>query len=366
LYYYFLIDKFFFAVLGFFCVFSFPVLSAEKISPVEVAIAKMNHLPEKIPLSGSVTPRRNSDLSSEVDGLVSQVRVDDGDSVKTGDPLVVLENSIALLDSERAAAALNEAKETFKEAVRQRNEAEKLVEKRHVAETGYKALIANARIKKAIIKKLTAEYTRSTKIADQYTIRAPFDGIIGQVTTEIGEWIETGDALLELYDINSVRIQVPVPQHHFGLIHIGTQVLLKFDALPKNAIKAQVTKVIPISNPATRTFPVRIDIPNTLQKITPGMSVKVIFLTSSDNEPVLMLPQDAIVKSQDGTQQIWLVRKENNKLHTTPVQVKTGRRHQELIEIIAGKVVSGDKVVVRGNEILKPNQQVRLIRPVDG
>lgn len=350
-------------LVGFFLLIGVNSVQAEdKLIPVRISVVESNSVFEEIPLTGSATPRRESSLSPEVDGLVSEILVDEGDAVTTGDVLIKLDRVIADLNVQQAAAALAEGKERWREAVRQRDESAKLVAKRHVAETAYKALVAGAQMNKAALQRLTAEYQRALKISDRFVIRAPFDGVIGTISVEIGQWVETGDAMLELFDIATLRIRVPVPQRYFSVIQIGTPVKLKFDALPGQTFMLSVSKKIPIGNPTARTFPVRIDLLNSDRVIVPGMSARVRFIVGQETaSPAVLVPMDSVVNGADGSELVWRVAGEADKATVTPVKISTGRSYRASIEVVSGALKPGDRVVIRGNEILKPNQRVRLL-----
>ncbi len=334
----------------------------DRLIPVRISVVESNTVFEEVPLTGSATPRRESSLSPEVDGLVSEILVDEGDTVKKGDVLIKLDRVIAGLDAQQAAAALAEGKERWRETVRQRDESAKLVAKRHVAETAYKALIADAQMNKAALQRLAAEYQRTLKISDRFVIRAPFNGVIGTISAEIGEWVETGDAMLELFDIDTLRIRVPVPQRYFSVIHVGMPVKLNFDALPGQTFTLSVSKKIPIGNPSARTFPVRIDLLNSDRVIAPGMSVRVRFIVSQESaSPAVLVPMDSVVNGADGSKTVWRVAGDSDQATVTPVKITTGRSYRTSIEVVSGTLKPGDRVVIRGNEILKPDQRVRLL-----
>jgi len=336
--------------------------ASNRIVPVTIAVAETGSVYELLLLSSSVTARRVSAVSPRTEGLVSEVLIDDGDSVKAGDVLVILDKVLATLDLASAEATVEEARASLNEAIRRRNEAAGLVKKNHVATTTYKTSIADVKMKTAALNRLDTAYKRQLEIIRQHTVRAPFNGIIARKRIEVGEWVETGNALLELVDVDVLRIDVPVPQRYFGRITRGTPVTLKFDAFPEQQTPAAVTKVIPVGNSAARTFPVRIEFDNKSRLKAPGMSARVAFqLGQGDSTVALRLPKDAIVMAPDGSKVVWLVKGEAGGLHATPVTVTTGRNSSTYVELLSGQITQGDRVVVRGNEILRPGQKVRLI-----
>ena len=334
---------------------------AEKAIPVKIVKTIIAPVHEELPLTGSVTTRRLSRISPEVAGLVATLHVDEGDEVKQGDTLLELDKVLAGIDSAAARAQVKEAQARLKEAVRQKDEAAELVAKKHIPATRYEAALAMVEIDSAVLERLKKELNRREEIVSRHVIKAPFDGVITQKMIEKGEWVSIDTPLFELAEIKSLRVNVPVPQFYFNDLQLGTPVRLTFDAYPGRDFLAEVTMKVPMSNVSTRTFPVKIDLDNSERLLAPGMSARVIFqLNDAAAELSLLLPQDAIVRKPDGSESIWVLQPEGSSLTARQVQVRTGRSYRENIEITAGEVQAGDRVVVRGNEILRPGQRVEI------
>ena len=332
----------------------------EKAIPVKIVKTIIAPVHEELPLTGSVTTRRLSRISPEVAGLVATLHVDEGDEVKQGDTLLELDKVLAGIDSAAARARVKEARARLKEAVRQKDEAAELVAKKHIPATRHEATLAIVEMDTAVLERLKKELNRREEIVSRHVIKAPFDGVITQKMIEKGEWVSIDTPLLELAEINLLRVNVPVPQFYFNDLQLGTPVRLTFDAYPGRDFLAEVTMKVPMSNVSTRTFPVKIDLDNSERLLAPGMSARVIFQLNDASELSLLLPQDAVVRKPDGSESIWVIQPGGGSLTARQVQVRTGRSYRENIEITAGEVQAGDRVVVRGNEILRPGQRVEI------
>lgn len=329
--------------------------------PVKITRPVVAPVYEELPLTGSVTTRRLSRLSPEVAGLVARLHVDEGDEVRQGDALLELDRVIAEIDRDSAAARVKEAQARLKEAVRQKNEAAQLVAKKHIPPTRHDAALAAVEVDTAALERLKKELQRQEEIIARHTIHAPFDGVITQKMVEQGEWVKIDTPLFELTEIGRLRVNVPVPQFYFDDVQLGTPVRLAFDAYPGRSFPAEVTMKVPMSNETARTFPVRIDLDNSDRLIAPGMSARVLFqLGNAASEQALLLSQDALVRKPDGSELVWVIRPDGEGMKASQVAVSTGRAYRENIEITAGDVQAGDRVVVRGNEILRPGQLVEI------
>ena len=337
--------------------------AAEREIPVRVAVVERAPVREEIPLTGMMAADRFSSLSSQVDALVMEVLVDEGDFVKKGDVLITLDKLLAEYDVKRAAAALEEARVRLSEGIRKRDELKKLIKNQYHAKTSYETAVTEVRIGQAVMERLEAAYKHDLEVVNQHTIKAPFAGVISKQFVESGQWIKVGNSVLELVNIDTLRVEVAVPQHYFSKLQLKTPVTIYSDALPGQNITAAITHIIPVANFTAHTFPVHIEIDNKQHRYTPGMSTRFVFQLSSGQQTaaVLLVPKDAIVKKIDQPDRVWVIGKEQHSWHVNPVVVTTGRVYKNNVEILQGDLKPGQQIVIRGNEILKPGQKVRIL-----
>ncbi|MCG8324743.1 MAG: hypothetical protein MI673_04435 [Thiotrichales bacterium] len=136
-----------------------------------------------------------------------------------------------------------------------------------------------------------------------------------------------------------------------------------FDALPDRNFEASITATVPLGIENARTFPVKIDIGNDQGILAPGMSARIHLQLNSDaTTRTLLVPRDAIIRHSGGTETVWVMREQNGQLRAAPISVRSGRSSRGMVEIVAGDLKMGDRVIVRGNEILQPGQLVYISR----
>lgn len=339
---------------------------ADDAVPVGVAAVRSAMMMEEVALHGTLVAVRTSRLSTEVDGLVEAVHADDGDRVKRDAVLVELDRRIAEIELSQAAAELEAAVATVKETRRRHLELKALKETRHVAESVAAAQAAQIEIDQAAVSAAKARLARNRQVLRQHSIRAPFDAVVRRKSVERGEWVENNTTLLELVDVSNLRLDVPVPQQYFAEVEEQTAVEIRFDALPKNQFEAQVTRKIPVSDPASRTFRVRIDLANDEGILAPGMSARVVLkLIDNNREAPVVVPRDAIVRKPDGSVRVWVVVTEDGVTKAIPRPVETGRSYRDHFEVLNAAVAPGDRVIVRGNEILRPGQSILIAEEIE-
>jgi len=334
---------------------------AEDSMPVSVVRTVRATIAEEITLTGNLRARRVSRLSPEVEGIIERVPVDDGDQIAQGQIVVTLNNELASIAKSRTAAEVEEAQVRLGEARRRYTELTELAKQQHVPKTNVESAQAEINIAHAGLAQARAADRRTQALLDRHTVRAPFDGLVKEKLVEIGQWVETNSALVELVETRFLRLEAPVPQFYFGRVKPGTRVMIRFDSLPEQVFEAAITTTIPVSDSAARTFPVRIDLANEQGLLAPGMSARVILQIEDDtNRTALIVPQDAVVRRPDGTATVWTIKIEDGITKAEPREIQTGRIYRNNIEVLSGDLEPGAQVVVRGNEILRPGQAVTV------
>ncbi len=339
----------------------FFVFAGDKARPVSVVTVVVAPVQDEILLIGSVTARRVSRISPRIDGFISAMLVDEGDEVRAGDALLRLDPVMAKLGLERARAQVQEAEAALNEAGRQRDEAAELLKEKHISATIHEASLAEVNIKTAALKRLQAEFSQQRERVARHIIYAPFTGVVARKEVEVGQWVETSTVLIELVEISFLRVDVPVPQIYFEQIRQGTATTIKFDALPGRSFDGKVSIKIPVGNASARTFPIRMEIDNAEGLIAPGMSARVSIKLEQARQAML-LPRDAIIRKPDDSESIWMLVNDNDQMKARPVPVQTGRAYRGNVEVFAAGLHVGDKVIVRGNEILQVDQLVYIAR----
>ncbi len=332
------------------------------LTPVSVAAVRQGVMLEQAPLTGTVRSFKRANLSTREQGYIESVLVDEGDRIRKGDALLSIDRELSDIEVRRVTAELDEARARLKEFRRQRDEAARLAAQNHIAETAHAALAAEVEVNLAVVARLEAELARQKLINARQTLYAPFAGVISRKMAEVGQWADTRAAVLQLTALDPLRIEAPAPQFYFNRIEVGAPVTIKYDALPGQEFSAAVTTKVPVSDPGTRTFPVMIRVDNSAGLIAPGMSARVfITLSGSAEGGAMLLPRDAIILKPDGGKTVWRVENTAAGETAAPVPVRTGNTHLDQVEIVAGDIRAGDRVVVKGNELLQPGQRVRII-----
>ncbi|MFT4564174.1 MAG: membrane fusion protein (multidrug efflux system) [Gammaproteobacteria bacterium] len=329
--------------------------------PVSVAKVMRAVIAEEINLTGSLRAVRVSQLSSEVEGLIERLNVDSGDQITRDQVVVELNSELANIAKSLASAEVDEATARENEARRRLAELTELAKQQHVPKTNVETARSEIHITGAALAQARASLRRAQALLDRHIVRAPFEGVVSLKLAEVGQWVDTSDPLIELVETKLLRLVTPVPQYYFSQIRKGTRVSIRFDSLPNEVFDTEITAKIPVSDSAARTFPVQIDLANDLGRLAPGMSARVMMrIEDASKSAALLVPQDAVVRRPNGKQSVWTVVVEDGVTKATSVAVSTGRVYRNSVEIVGDDLQAGMRVIVRGNEILRPGQVVTV------
>ncbi len=390
-------------------------VNAQGQRPASVVVAEVQEesLTPVQEFVGTVIPSRRSVIGSAVDGRVIEYQVDAGQKVDKEQPLAQLRTGTIEIEIKGARAELRlrdaelaELKEGARPEERAQGEARlaaakalaayakaRLERTRQMATTG--GLVSAEELDLAVSQYQSAEQRRieaeeslglilagtraeqiDQAIAKQetqqemvalledrlkkYTIRAPFNGYIVKEYTEAGAWVRQGDPIAEIIDIDPVEIEVNVPESSAVHLRQGTKIRIHVDALPEQVFEGELSRVVPDADPRTRTFPVKIRVPNAPEDETnllrPGMLARAE-LPSGRQIKGLSIPKDAVVFG--GPQPTVFVVSDNT---ARPVNVQIQVASAQNV-IVLGELRVGDKVVTRGNERLRPGQAVTIQSP---
>lgn len=332
--------------------------SYAQIPPVVVAEANVSEIINRVVVSGTVVAKRASRISTDIGGLVKTVPVDIGDRVEANGILVEFDSALAEIVLDRAKAATRQAEEEVAEAQRRLKIAEELAGQSTLSRDEMENRAAQYRISLASLARLKAEQAQQQERVRRHVLRAPFPGVVALKVTEEGEWVSQGMAVLELVDVDQLVIDAAVPQRHFAELDENTQVTLQFEALPSLNVPATIDALVPVNDPNTRTFTLRLEPTSTNIMLAPGMSAKAT-LDLQSGETGILLSRNAILRYPDGRTTVWVVDSPEGTATVSERQVTLGRAFDGNVHIMRG-VSQGDVVVVRGNESLAPGDTVRI------
>ncbi len=286
--------------------------------------------------SGTLAGNKEATIAAETGGRVVDVYVEVGDYVKTGDPLVRLDDELYRLESERAKVA-------YDKATMDLDRLQKLYQDKSLSESD----LENARLG---AKGAEVAYRLALKTYNDATIRAPFNGTVASKLTEVGQTVERGMPIVQLVDISTLKLTVPVSEADIKFVSVGATATVIVDAVD-DTVQARVTAVGSRATSGARTFPVELRLPGSKQ-LRSGMFARAVIATRAVEEAILV-PHTAVLPDA-GTTVVFLAK--GNTAHKRVVEVIGAEAEQLAVD----GVLPGDTVITTGNQMLSHGSQIML------
>ncbi|MEX0730079.1 MAG: efflux RND transporter periplasmic adaptor subunit [Aquisalimonadaceae bacterium] len=324
---------------------------------VATAPAVVDAIITEVDISGSVVAPRVAQVSVPTAGLITEVNVEVGERVSSGDMLVRLDDALEMYSLRYAEAEVREAEENLKEAVRLRDEAEAAGARQNIPETQLRAREHQVRAAEAALARLRAAAARQSGVVARHTVTAPFDGVISAREGDLGEWVEPGTTLLELVDVNNLLLEFAVPQDVFHRVRTDTRLTVRLDAHDAPPSDSSIRHIIPVSDPQARTFRIRAILDNP-PPLAAGMSARGT-LHIGTGEQGVVVPRDALQRYPEGRMTVWVVVERDGHHRVREQRVRLGERFGDRVVVRDG--LSGNEVVVvNGKATVEDGQRVEV------
>ncbi len=318
--------------------------AAAKAKPLPmVVVQKVTLAPiaRTLELTGSATPTRQARLASPSEGPVQNCcTTREGDHVRQGKRLMTIGRSGA------AAAQVTASLESVKEQEAELNRIKILVQSGAVP--GSQLDTARARYEGA-----RALLAKARELAGDYSVEAPWDGVISKVLVKDGDFVAPRAHLVEMYDPRSLVIRLAVPETKATEVSKGTSATVQLDAYPGKTFEGKVSLVYPELDTKTRTRTAEVKLAAPVVLI-PGMFAR-LKLTLQSVADAVAVPFDAVLVQPNGEKVVFVI--QEAKAHRR--LVTTGLEADGKVQVISG-LQPGETVVTAGNEKLKDGVEVKV------
>lgn len=309
--------------------------------PVRVMTVKKEIIPRSVEYPVELIADKEVYYAPASPGRIHCIYVNVGDRIRKGQLLVEMDNTSLI----QAKTQLKKAENDYIRAKELRKTESISRQAFEAAETAYHIAAANFDFLK-----------ENTKMS------APFDGIVTGKFYENGEMFSSAPntkagkaAIISIEKIDPIKAHVYITEQFFPNIKKDIGIELTTSLYPGKKFNGKVKIVYPTIDPQSRTFALELVIPNKEEKLRPGMTGS-IKLNLSESE-AMIVPSLSVLKLQgSNVRYVFVVREGKAKL----VNVKTGRRFEDEVEIISDEIKEGDRLVIYGQARLKEGSPVYI------
>ncbi|SHF80418.1 RND family efflux transporter, MFP subunit [Salegentibacter echinorum] len=297
-------------------------------------------------VQGDVTTNENIIIYPEYSGILSEVRVKEGQNIKKGQVLAKIDDGGLSSELAQLETNANLAKTTYERQKR-------LWDQNIGSEIQYLETKANYEGLKSSVNRLKAQLEKTV-------VRAPFSGIIDEVFTEEGEVVSPGqNRLFQLVNLSDMYIKAEVPESYLNHISKGTEVLVDISSLNKD-FEGKIRRVGNTINPNNRSFTIEVAIPNEQGKIKPNQ-IATLKLNDYTAENAMVVPENALLKNAKGESVVFVIEEETgeNEAKARRVIVETGYSYKDMVEITSG-LEPQQTLILEGAKNLRDGQKVKI------
>jgi membrane fusion protein (multidrug efflux system) len=309
--------------------------------PVEAQLVRVGMRRKEAEAIGTLRSWESVVIKPEVTGRVAKIGFEEGTLVKQGQVLIELDAAEAEAELLRTKAALQWAKDTHERAERLRKQGAGSV----------------AALDKALAELAAAE--ASFKLAEarlaKMRLTAPFDGVIGLRKVSIGALLTPGQEIVNLEQINPLKVDFKVPEMLLASVKVGQVIRLRLDAMGSRGVDGTVYAIDPLLETGGRAIVLRARIANADSALRPGLFARVV-LTIEEKADALFVPEQSVLPGSDGSMSVY--KAEGGKAVVTKVEL--GERIKGEVEVVAG-LKPGDVVVTAGLPKLRPGVSMCLL-----
>jgi len=330
---------------------------------------------------GAVAPETGAAISARVMGQVREVRVHEGQHVKKGNILIVLNGKTISAQVDQAKAGLDQAKkglEAARSMVKAASARAKLSEQTYKR---YQALLKTDSVSRQEFDEVESAYLASSAALDQSRsmeeaakgaikqsqaalaaansrfsdtiIKAPYDATILDKKVEPGDMATPGRPLLTLEKTGAFEVRTVLPESQINSIQPGDMVSIIIDALGDAHVSGTIRTIEPSADPATRSFAIKISLP-IFSGLKSGLFARVRVIAGRSG--MIMIPDTAMV-SQGELRGVFIV----DPQHMARFRlIRPGRRFGDLVEILSG-LNEGEQIIVKPDYAIKNGVKVEAL-----
>lgn len=315
---------------------------------VVVVEAELRQLTPLIQVSGTVISRNDARLAAQVEGRVTWMS-EIGTQLEAGERAAQLDDVIIrnLLVEAEAGIVREQADVTFYAAEVKR--LRQLAKDSHAAQSRLDQAQRDLSVARSALSAARARGEQAREKLQRTGIKAPFAGVVSDRYIEVGEWAESGTAIVRLVDTAALEVRARVPLTALPFIHPQAELEL---TVKGRVTRAQVRTLVPVGDEQSRLYEMRLSLDDGAWSAGQGVRIAI---PTAEPQSAVVIPRDALVLRVDGASVFRILEDDTAER----ISVIPGIADGDWIAV-GGGVKPGDRVVVRGGERLRAGDSVSI------
>jgi membrane fusion protein (multidrug efflux system) len=327
----------------------------ERAVNVRIATAEKKQIQPYLETTGTLKADEEVTVSSEVDGIVRQIKVNEGSPVNKGTFLVEINEIDYMLDWKRSEAALKQAGANLANAKAEYKRKDTLYKEELITRQQFDDMTTKLALAEAELDRAKATLASSKEKLARTKVYSPLTGAVKEKKVSVGDYVRNGTPLLQLIKVDPLKLDFTISEKDAAALKIGQEVAFNVDSYPRKDFKGRITLLYPHVEEKTRTLQAEAMVPNGNHLLKPGFFARTLIYTTTTREGV-MCPITALLHDNSNIR-IYVV--DSGKAHERIV--KLGGKYGEYVEIMEG-LKENEQIVVVGQNNLSEGVKVNVAR----
>lgn len=299
-------------------------------------------------VQGNLEAEKNAMVFPESQGVVKQLLVSAGDRVSKGQALMTLDTELARKQIAEVETSLALATDLY---TRQKN----LWDQNIGSEVQY----LEAKNRKESLENSLATLNEQLS---KGTVRAPFSGVVDELTPKVGEMASPGMPVARVVNLNEIYVEADVSEKHFGKVQEGGEVLVGVQGVNNGQhIPGHISRVGTYIKPDNRTFTIRVDFDEKRTDLIPNLVTELLINEFSTDSAAVVLPAEMVLENAAGENYVWIVTpaERPDRMKVTRRIITVGTTYNDVTLVTSG-LQAGELIVDRGIRKVKQDDLVKV------
>ncbi len=330
-------------------------LKAEKVSNVKVRRVEKKTVRPSIDTIGSLSPNEEVIISSEVDGILKDIRVDEGTPVERGTVLARVNETDYRLAADTAEAVLRQAEANLANLTAEKKRKEALFKEELVTSQQFDDVSTRLTVAARELDRARFAHSLAKDRLGKSTISSPIKGIVKERKVTAGDFVRAGMPLLTIVQIDPLKLSFTITEKDVGAIKTGQDVVFMVDPYPNREFNGSLSIIYPNLDERTRSLRAEALVGNPSLELKPGFFARVKVYTSKPKEAIV-IPATSIL--YEGTT-VRVFIQDKNTARERPIRI--GEKYGDMVEVTQG-LYGNESLIVVGQNNLADGVRINVVK----
>ena len=330
-------------------------VEVERLVNVKTALAEKKQIQPYLETTGTLKAEEEVTVSSEVDGIVRKITVEEGSRIRHGELLALINDVDYGLELKKSEAALKQSQASLANARAEFSRKHSLYEEELITRQQFDDVSTRLALAQAEVERVKATLGAARQMLARTRIYSPLTGAVKEKKISAGDYVRNGTPLFALIKIDSLKLNFTISEKDAASLKTGQEVVFKVDAFAGRLFKGKVSLLYPNVEERTRTLQAEAVVPNADHLLKPGYFARTQIFTQAARDAVV-IPITALLYD-NSTVRVFVVN--DKKAHERIIKI--GGKYGEDVEVVEG-LQENEQVVVVGQNNLSEGVKVNVAR----